>query len=156
MWHSIAMSHERTGASETRGSGDAAPLTVSQGLVLAGVAAGATIVIVLDVSEERQMELLALILAVIAAVYVGVALAQESPATLGVEIAFALVIGGLILLGLWASPYWLAAGYFAHGAWDVAHHRATPALPGVSLPRWYAPSCLIYDWAIGILVLALI
>jgi hypothetical protein len=148
------MSHEPTATSAPRKEAGAAPLTITQGLALAGVAAGATIVMVLSVSDERQIELLALILAVIASVYVGVALAQESPAALGIEIAFALAIGALVVLGLWASPYWLAAGYFAHGVWDLAHHRATPALPGVALPRWYAPSCLVYDWVIGILVLA--
>lgn len=149
------MRQEPVAPSGPRESAGAALLTTAQGLGLAAVAAAVTTVMTLSISDERQGELLALILAVIASVYVGVALAQERRAALGVEIVFATAVGALILLGLWASLYWLAAGYFAHGLWDIAHHRRASTLPAVALPRWYAPSCLLYDWAIGILVLAI-
>lgn len=149
------MEQKPTAPSAPRESAGAGLLTTNQGLGLAALGAAATIAMALSVSEERRLELLALILAVIASVYVGIGLAQGSRAALGIEGVFAIVIGALILLGLWASPYWLAAGYFAHGLWDLAHHRPTRSVPGVALPRWYAPSCLAYDWAIGILVLAI-
>jgi hypothetical protein len=34
----------------------------------------------------------------------------------------------------------LAAGWLAHAAWDVVHHRL-----GRVVPRWYAETCLVAD-----------
>jgi hypothetical protein len=39
-----------------------------------------------------------------------------------------------------AARYVLAAGWLAHAAWDVAHHRI-----GRVVPRWYAETCLVAD-----------
>jgi hypothetical protein len=39
-----------------------------------------------------------------------------------------------------AARYVLAAGWLAHAAWDVAHHRADRVVP-----RWYAELCLVCD-----------
>ncbi|MGY1748680.1 hypothetical protein [Modestobacter sp. SYSU DS0511] len=39
-----------------------------------------------------------------------------------------------------AARYVLAAGWLAHAAWDVAHHRL-----GRVVPRWYAETCLVAD-----------
>jgi hypothetical protein len=38
----------------------------------------------------------------------------------------------------------LAAGWLAHAAWDVAHHRL-----GRVVPRWYAETCLVADLTIA-------
>ena len=39
-----------------------------------------------------------------------------------------------------AARYVLAAGWLAHAAWDVVHHRA-----GRVVPRWYAETCMVAD-----------
>ena len=39
-----------------------------------------------------------------------------------------------------AARYVLAAGWLAHAAWDVVHHRL-----GRVVPRWYAETCLVAD-----------
>jgi hypothetical protein len=38
------------------------------------------------------------------------------------------------------ARYVLAAGWLAHAAWDVVHHRI-----GRVVPRWYAETCLVAD-----------
>ncbi|MGY1604338.1 hypothetical protein [Geodermatophilus sp. SYSU D00815] len=43
-----------------------------------------------------------------------------------------------------AARYVLAAGWVAHAAWDVAHHRL-----GRVVPRWYAETCLVADLTIA-------
>ncbi|WP_432506507.1 hypothetical protein [Kineococcus arenarius] len=42
------------------------------------------------------------------------------------------------------ARYVLAAGWLAHAAWDLAHHRL-----GRVVPRWYAETCLIADLTIA-------
>ncbi|MGY1825908.1 MULTISPECIES: hypothetical protein [unclassified Blastococcus] len=42
------------------------------------------------------------------------------------------------------ARYVLAAGWLAHAAWDVAHHRL-----GRVVPRWYAETCLAADLVIA-------
>ncbi|MGY1682391.1 hypothetical protein [Geodermatophilus sp. SYSU D01176] len=42
------------------------------------------------------------------------------------------------------ARYVLAAGWLAHAAWDVAHHRI-----GRVVPRWYAETCLVADLSIA-------
>ena len=43
-----------------------------------------------------------------------------------------------------AARYVLAAGWLAHAAWDVVHHRI-----GRVVPRWYAETCLVADLTIA-------
>lgn len=40
----------------------------------------------------------------------------------------------------------LPAGYFAHGLWDLAHHRHGPL---ADILGWWVPYCVIYDWLVG-------
>jgi hypothetical protein len=42
------------------------------------------------------------------------------------------------------ARYVLAAGWLAHAAWDIAHHRL-----GRVVPRWYAETCLVADLTIA-------
>lgn len=128
-------------------------LGVGEAVGLALGAAALTIVVVLLLPERRALEMLSLFLAAIGAVYVGLAIADGRFAQLALQTAYLAVTGGLIWLGLQSSPYWLAVGYFAHGGWDLLNHSPAPALRrrGV-LPDWYAPSCVAYDWVVGLLI----
>lgn len=97
-------------------------------------------------SRPRALDVLAIQLGAIAAVYAGASLAEGGLAVNVAEITVVFVFLGITLIGLWISPPVLAAGYFAHGAWDVLHHWGLiPTL----LPDWYAPFCLGYDWVVG-------
>ncbi|MGH2953322.1 MAG: DUF6010 family protein [Solirubrobacterales bacterium] len=129
-------------------------LTRAQGLGLSVALAAATVGGTLLLSDHRRLEALALILAGTVAAYVGFAIAERSARRLTTELVAAVAIGALVPLGLWASPYRLAAGYVAHGAWDLAHHP--PRLGTTLVPAWYVSACLVYDWIVAVLVLVLI
>jgi hypothetical protein len=48
------------------------------------------------------------------------------------------------------AAWLLAAGYFAHGLWDLVHHRR-----GIdtAMPWWWVPGCLGYDAVLGAYIL---
>ncbi len=90
------------------------------------------------------LEFFAALLALIGAIYVGMAIEQGRQLIFQFAVAIGFMLLGL--LGLWLSPWWLVAGYFAHGVWDWLHHNHKQPL---SLTQWYAPFCLVVDWLIG-------
>lgn len=98
----------------------------------------------------RSLDFFALLLVFIAAIYVGMALAGGQRRTLIIHSGAALGFVLLTLAGLWYSPLWLVAGYFLHGLWDALHHWRRP---GMTMPQWYPPACLVYDWLVGAFVL---
>ena len=111
--------------------------------IVVGVVVAAPVLWLMNwISRERALDLLAVQLAAIAAVYAGSSLAGNA---LGVFAAEFLGVAGFItvaLFGRWGSPALLAAGYAAHIGWDLIHEVGV--LP-TFLPDWYAPFCLGYD-----------
>lgn len=104
-----------------------------------------TIAAAAALGAERGFELLALLLAFAAAVYVGVGLQGSDRRRARIEWIVALGFAAAALAGLWIAPAFLAAGWIGHGAWDWVHHRRrSPA--GA---RWYPSACLAYDWVVG-------
>ena len=97
-------------------------------------------------SPERALDILAVQLAAIAAVYIGSSLAGGGVSVLSVEIVGLTAFVVVALYGRWGSPALLAGGYAAHGAWDFIHHLG--AIP-TFLPDWYAPFCLGYDFVVA-------
>ena len=122
------------------------------GVVLAVVAVAASMAWLwfTPVAERRTAE--AIVLAVIAAIYIGFALAERDAGNLLIEVAFATAIIVVAFIGLAHSPYWLAAGLVAHGIWDLLHHHRHPVLGTREVPRWYPPACLAYDFPLAIFV----
>ena len=102
--------------------------------------------LVYALSRQRGLDFLALQLAAIAAVYAGSSLTDGRVSVVALEVIGVIVFFSCSLFGRWGSPALLAMGYFAHGAWDAAHHLG--AIP-TFLPDWYAPFCLGYDWVVG-------
>ena len=102
------------------------------------------------VAERRTAE--GITLAIIAAIYIGFALAERDATNLLIEVAFAIAIVAVVFIGLAHSPYWLAAGLAAHGVWDFLHHHRHPVLGTREVPRWYPPACLVYDFPLAIFV----
>ena len=67
--------------------------------------------------------LLAIMLVIAGGTYVGFAVAADAGAMWFLaELAQAVVLGALALLGLRGSPYWLAAAWAIHPIWDVVLH----------------------------------
>lgn len=112
-----------------------------RGILLAGV----TLAVVSVLPPERGIDLLALLLAFAAAVYVGVAEAEPDRSERHLQWLVALGFVALALLGLWKSPLALAGGWLLHAAWDWRHHRRRP----LRAAPWYPPSCFAYDLVIA-------
>ena len=95
--------------------------------------------------------LAALVLVLIAGVYLGFAALDGRPSRLAIETAVAVGFLGFALWSLLRAPAWLPLGYLAHAGWDLAHrHRGV----GACVPRWYVPFCVVVDViaAIGIAI----
>ncbi|GLY22117.1 hypothetical protein Misp04_18490 [Micromonospora sp. NBRC 101691] len=71
---------------------------------------------------------------------------------LAVQVAGALVWGGVAVVAATAAEplatWLLAAGWLAHSAWDVVHHRLDRVVP-----RGYAEWCAVLDAAVGVAIL---
>ncbi|MDH5409299.1 MAG: hypothetical protein OEZ33_05395 [Gammaproteobacteria bacterium] len=97
-------------------------------------------------SYGKALDALGLLLGVIAAIYIGFAIADGRKGVIYIECVVAAVFIALALFGMWGKPVWLVIGFFAHGAWDLLHH---PAGIKTKVRKWYPPACVIYDWIIG-------
>jgi len=103
------------------------------------------------VAELRLAQFAALLLVLIAGVYIGFALAQGSTTGSGFDVALA--VGFLALAAVAATQppgtalTLLAAAFAAHAVVDLLHGAAV--LPSVALPDWYITACAIYDVGIA-------
>ncbi|MFR9803330.1 DUF6010 family protein [Pseudonocardia sp. RS010] len=88
--------------------------------------------------------LLAGVLIAAAAFYVVFAAgADAGPAWLAVEVLGVLLFGGMAVLGIRRSPYWLAAGWALHPVWDIVLHNIGPGR--AFAPEPYTIACLSWD-----------
>ncbi|WP_346293193.1 DUF6010 family protein [Sphaerothrix gracilis] len=121
-------------------------LSFGLGILLA-IAAG---ILLHWVPSQPRLDVYAVALAAIGAVYVGSALAEKWGRIIFLEAAIATTCIALALIGLWVSPLALIAGYILHGIWDFFHH---PVHVGAQIPqRWYPPLCVGFDWAIALVI----
>lgn len=106
------------------------------------------------VAELRLAQFAALLLAMMAGVYVGFAVLNEN--TRGVGLDIALAIGFLVVAATTLvrdprqSLVIVALAFAAHALLDVAHQPGG-LLPHDIAPRWYLIGCAIYDLYIGAL-----
>ena len=83
----------------------------------------------------------ALGLALIAAVYIGFAVADGRPPVIVVECVVAAVFVVLAAAGVTGSAWLLVAGFVGHGLKDLWQHRTQ----FVANTRWWPPFCLVVD-----------
>jgi hypothetical protein len=90
----------------------------------------------------------ALGLAVIAAVYVGFAVADGRPKVIAVEssVAFAFVV--VAATAVTGSPWLLVIGLAGHGLKDLWQHRSHY----VANTRWWPPFCMVVDWVVAAII----
>jgi hypothetical protein len=115
--------------------------------ISAGVILSAILIIAGELlGPSFRFDFFALVLSIIAAIYIGFALSDGRRRYIVLESANAVAYGVLALLGMWASPWYLVAGYIAHGGWDLVHHNR-----GIRtrIVRWYVPFCVVIDWLVG-------
>ena len=84
----------------------------------------------------------ALGLAVIAAVYIGLAVADGRAAVIAVESLVASIFVLVAAIAVTGSPWFLVLGLLGHGAKDGWQHRRR----FVRGTRWWPPFCLVVDW----------
>jgi hypothetical protein len=90
----------------------------------------------------------ALGLVVIAAVYIGFAVADGRPSVVAVESSVATVFVVVAAAAVTGSPWLLVAGLLGHGAKDLWQHRTHY----VANTRWWPPFCLVIDVAVAIII----
>ena len=117
-----------------------------------GLVAALVGVLGIDLSFSAYSRLvLALFLSLTACVYLGALLAQaQSLSTWAAELAVAAVVFGCSLLGISASPVWLAFGYGIHGGWDWLHETRTVQ---TRVAGWFPPLCATFDLVVGAFIL---
>jgi hypothetical protein len=120
--------------------------------LVAGVIFGAvTLLIPSLLSRDTAFGLLAILLGMIASVYLGYALNDGRLRAFQVEQVGMVGFAALATIALArGSAGLLALGYFGHGLWDLLHHRRGVE---VRMPWWYVPLCLGYDAVVALYVL---
>ena len=106
--------------------------------------------VVFALPDGSALAFLAILLAVIAGVYIGIGLMVSDRFLVTLETVVGVFFGFLALTGLLLSPAILALGFFLHGLWDLAHHPRYLRSPG---PWWYKPLCITYDWLVAALII---
>lgn len=94
------------------------------------------------VPATASHELAAVLLAMVAGIYVGFAVQDGRATALRTEGLVALAFVAAALIGLWVTVWTVPAAYALHGLWDLAHHRRITT----AMPAWYVPFCAVYDW----------
>ena len=106
------------------------------------------------VAELRLAQLAALLLALSAGAYIGLAVAHEGLRGVGFDIALAagffVVAESTMVRDPRQALTILALAFAAHAIVDVAHRPGWPLPDGVA-PRWYSIWCAVYDVYIGAL-----
>jgi hypothetical protein len=92
--------------------------------------------------------LLAVVLIVAALIYVVFAArGGAGTAWLAGELVGIALYGGIALLGLRRSPWWLAAGWALHPMWDILLHYVGPGHDFA--PETYTIPCLTFDLTVA-------
>lgn len=124
------------------------PLPAIWGLICAGM----TIVVHLFFGRDVSILAAAILLAMIASIYVGFAIIDGRSSAIAIEATGALAFALAALGGVLVTPWFLVAALAGHALWDMLHHR-----PGrlAATPGWYVPYCAVYDLiaALGLAVL---
>jgi len=111
----------------------------------------------LDVQPWRPSEPTTALLPGLAMAYLVWGLVRKQlrrPGVLRLEILGLVIFGGCALLAVVVEPaaghYIVAAGFMAHAAWDIAHHRDLSRHRSVGVvPRGYAEFCFVLDLLLG-------
>ena len=125
-------------------------MSFTTGMVIGAVMAAAVIAPVALFGRDRALDILAIQLAAIGAIYAGFALIDARLSVQITEIVVALAFFAISIVGLWFSPLVLALAYVGHGAWDTLHHLGAVS---TAIPRWYPSFCLGYDCLVAVYIL---
>lgn len=122
-----------------------------RGPVLWGLALGAVQAaspLILQWIEPATLH--AIYISLIAAVYIGFAVADGRPRVLTVEVAVASVFVLIAAVAVTATAWLLVIGYAGHGIKDYWQHRRQ----FVVNTRWWPPFCAAVDWLVALVLIA--
>jgi hypothetical protein len=88
----------------------------------------------------------------IAAVYIGFAVADGRPKVIAVEVGVASVFVVLATVAVTETAWLLVIAYVGHGLKDLWQHRSH----FVANTHWWPPFCLAADWLIAVVLVVLI
>jgi len=94
------------------------------------------------VSQSVSIQVAAIVLTLVAGIYVGFAVHDGRSVILAAESLVALAFASAALAGLIMTHWAIPVAYMLHGFWDLAHHRRITT----SMPGWYVPFCAVFDW----------
>ena len=94
----------------------------------------------------------ALSLTLIAAVYIGFAVADGRPRVIAVETAVAAAFVVVAAAGVTGPAWLLVLGFVGHGFKDLWQHRRQ----FVANTRWWPPFCLVIDWVAAAILVVLL
>jgi hypothetical protein len=94
----------------------------------------------------------ALSLALIAAVYIGFAVADGRPRVIAVEAGIAAAFVVVAAAGVTGPAWLLVLGFTGHGVKDLWQHRRQ----FVANTSWWPPFCLVVDWVAAAILVVLI
>ena len=92
----------------------------------------------------------AMYISLIAAVYIGFAVADGRPKVIAVEIAVASTFVLIAAVAVTATAWLLVLGYAGHGLKDYWQHRRRY----VANTRWWPPFCAAVDWLVALVLIA--
>ena len=96
-----------------------------------------------------QATVQALLLAMIAAVYIGFAVADGRPKVIAVESSIAAAFVLLAAAGITGPAWLLVLGYAGHGLKDFWQERSHY----VAGTRWWPPFCAAVDWLVAVVLI---
>jgi hypothetical protein len=85
---------------------------------------------------------------VIAAIYIGFAVADGRPRVIAVETSVATVFILIAAVAVTGSPWLLVVGFIGHGLKDLWQHRRQ----FVANTHWWPPFCLVVDWVVAAVI----
>lgn len=92
----------------------------------------------------------AMYISLIAAVYIGFAVADGRPKVLVAEVVVASVFVLVAAVAVTATAWLLVIGYAGHGLKDYWQHRRQY----VANTRWWPPFCAAVDWLVALVLVA--
>lgn len=114
-------------------------------MIIGVIAAVVSMVVLQLIPYEKRNDILAVLLAGIAGIYVGFALMDGHTVEIVIESIAAAAFILVALFGRWKSAYYIGAGFILHGVWDWLHH----AVIDTKVVNGYPDFCAIYDIIVG-------
>jgi len=96
--------------------------------------------------RDLSVTVSAVILVLIAGVYLGFAALDGRVSAVMTETIGAVIFAAGAVVGLSSWPLAIPIALFAHAGWDMLHHRAGF---GAAVPVWYVPFCAVIDIVVG-------